>query len=156
MGSCIRCPMETRFKTISQIEFIRNNNENNIFTNVKEIDKIDNASNNCKSLKNLYIYRKIISNNKSHINPNNGQILLNNDKEIDIFFLFNEKKDLYLTVNSSQIFKEVEKLLREKYNWINSFTDISFYYNNLIIKDKTKTMNELGINNDDTILIKAK
>ena len=47
--------------------------------------------------------------------------------------------------------------LIEKYNWINYFTDISFYYsNNLVINNKIKTISELEINNDDTILIKAK
>ena len=58
-------------------------------------------------------------------------------------------------MNTSQIFEEVQKLLCEKYNWINYFDDISYYYHNNYISNK-KTISELGINNDDTIIIKAK
>ena len=152
------CPMETRIIMMnSQIDCSRENNGNNIAINTCENDKIENVSIKDKNLKEKsYEYYINIINNKKFINPNNGQNLCNSVKEIDICFLFNDKKELYLTVNSSQIFEEVEKMLREKYNWINSFTGISYYYNNLLINDKTKTMNEFGIKNDDTILIEAK
>ena len=130
----------------------------------------NNIINDCKDKRNrIYFERKgqinsLLNehNNISYTNNNdknneNEKIKDNNSKEINIYFLFNDKKELYLTANSSQIFEEVEKELREKYNWINYFTDISFYYsNNLVINNKIKTISELEINNDDTILIKAK
>ena len=99
-----------------------------------------------------------ISNNKNIENSQIDQNITkydNENKEINIYFLFNNKKELYLSVNTSQIFEEVQKLISEKYNWINYFDDISYYYHNNCINNK-KTISELGINNDDTIIIKAK
>ena len=139
----------------------KNNNDKNK-NNINECVINSNSNrNNCrrKGILNLLVndYNNIsYSNNNKNINNENDQIKDNNDKEINIYFLFNDKKELYLTANSSQIFEDVEKELREKYNWINYFTNISFYYsNNLIINEKTKTISELGINNDETIIIKA-
>ena len=157
MGSCISCPIKkNNIIKISYFSIDRMNNEN-IKTNDCENEKDEIYYK--KQL--LDIYKSKVNNNffnkKSYINDKTGQIISNCVKEINILFLFNDKKELYLTVNSNQSFEEVEKLLREKYNWINFFTDISYHYsNNSIIKEKTKTISELGINNGDTLLIKAK
>ncbi len=153
------CPGQNILGKSILLEIEKNNNKER-----------NNIINDCKDKRNrIYFERKgqinsLLNehNNISYTNNNdknneNEKIKDNNSKEINIYFLFNEKKELYLTANSSQIFEEVEKELREKYNWINYFTDISFYYsNNLVINNKIKTISELEINNDDTILIKAK
>ena len=134
-----------------------NNEQNNIINDYKDKRNRIYFERKGQIYSLLNDHSNISYTNNNDKNNENEKIKDNNSKEINIYFLFNNKKELYLTANSSQIFEEVEKELREKYNWINYFTDISFYYsNNLVINNKIKTISELEINNDDTILIKAK
>ena len=153
--------------TISlKIDKKNSNAKNNFF----QSDKRDFLFNEQKNKKdkilfeeeelNSYIFKddNNISNNKNIANNQIDQNIVkydNENKEINIYFLFNNKKELYLSANTSQIFEEVQKLISEKYNWINYFDDISYYYHNIYINNK-KTISELGINNDDTIIIQAK
>ena len=122
--------------------------------NFYQSDKRDFLFNEHKNNKDKILFEEKDLNSYSFKDDNN--ISNNNEnKEINIYFLFNSKKELYLSANTSQIFEEVQKLLCEKYNWINYFDDISYYYHNNFINNK-KTISELGINNDDTIIIQAK
>ena len=95
------------------------------------------------------------SDNKSIENNKTEQIKESNMGEINISFLFNGKKELYLTVNISQTFEQVQRLLTEKYDWISNFSNVSYYHNDKLINDYQKTISELGINNIDTIKIEA-
>ena len=95
------------------------------------------------------------SDNKNNENNITERIKVSNTGGINISFIFNGKKELYLTVSISHTFEQVQKLLTEKYNWITNFSNVSYYYNDKLINDYTKTINELGINNNVTIKIEA-
>ena len=95
------------------------------------------------------------SGNKNSENNITEQIKVSNMGDINIIFMFNGQKELYLTVNISLTFEQAQKQLMEKYNWITNFSNVSYYYNNKLINDFKKTINELGINNNDTIKIES-
>ena len=77
-----------------------------------------------------------------------------NNEEINIPFIFNDTKELNLSVISSLKFNEVIEQLKNKYNWIKNYDDISFFLNDQKISDNI-LIKDLDIKNDDIIKIKA-
>ncbi len=135
---------------------IINNYNNNIYNFINQSSNSDIGR---KELLRKFSYNvnDFSYNNNESDNRNNitEQIKESNRGEINISFIFNEKKELYLTVKISHTFEQVQKILTEKYNWINNFTNLSYYYNDKLIDDYKKTISELGINNNVTIKIEA-
>ena len=146
------------------------------FSFPKDKDSINNYNNNIYNYLNKnsdsdsIIKEKLrkYSNNLNDFSDNNNEsghknfenniterIKENNIGEINLSFIFNDQKELYLTVNSTYTFEEAQFLLTEKYNWITNYSNVSYYYNNKVINDYKKTISELGINNNDVIKIEA-
>ena len=122
---------------------------NNIY-NEGEKDIINNNYYEKKENNNHFNSSFEKSNNNSYINKQNTF----NTGEINITFIINDLKELYILVKSSNTFKEVIEQLKEKYNWIQNYNNVSYYYNNEKI-DELKTIEELGIKNNDIIKIIA-
>ena len=76
------------------------------------------------------------------------------NEEINIPFIFNDTKELNLSVIPSLKFNDVIEQLKDKYNWIKNYDDISFYLNDKKINDNI-VIKDLGIKDDDIIKIKA-
>ena len=76
------------------------------------------------------------------------------NEEINIPFIFNDTKELNLSVIPSLKFNDVIEQLKDKYNWIKNYDDICFYLNDKKINDNI-VIKDLGIKDDDIIKIKA-
>ena len=161
-----------------------NNMNNNFNQNIKEFLNIsDDLENNLKKENNNNLYNdsnnkfseednnNIMNNNNNNnkhdsnnsfnnsleINNNDGynqSTYSNSNKEITICFIFNDSKELYISVKLSNNFIDIDSQLKEKYNWINTYNEINYYYNEDKI-DESKTIKELGIKNNEIIKIVA-
>ena len=88
-----------------------NNEQNNIINDYKDKRNRIYFERKGQIYSLLNDHSNISYTNNNDKNNENEKIKDNNSKEINIYFLFNNKKELYLTANSSQIFEEVEKEL---------------------------------------------
>jgi hypothetical protein len=128
------------------------NDSNNKFSE-EDNNKIMNSNNNNNKKNDT----NNSFNNSLEINYNYGynqSTYSNSNKEITICFIFNDSKELYISVKLSNNFIDIDSQLKEKYNWINTYNEISYYYNEDKI-DESKTIKELGIKNNDIIKIVA-
>ena len=117
-------------------------------------DKLPNQSNKEEIFNN--------NNNKNNESSNNSNFNENLDilnsstktknEQIYICFIINETKELYLQVKISSTFNDVIKDLKEKYDWLQYYKEMIFNFKNQKI-DKNKTINDLGIKENDIITI---
>ena len=114
---------------------------------------------------NLIIFYFIINTNEikdnSNISSYESNFIDNNDKNNSssklkdndyITFLFNGTKEIYLPVMPNYIFKEVIEKLKDKFNWIQNYDELKFYFNDKKNEENT-TIEELGITKNDKIII---
>ena len=88
---------------------------------------------------------------KKNVNENN--INFNNDnKDIVLYFIFKNGKELYLDVKESFYFKNVIKELFNKYLWLEYMDIIGYKYNGEIIS-RDKTVKENGLKDNSYIEI---
>ena len=78
----------------------------------------------------------------------------NDKKQIVLYFRFEENgKEVYIDTEDNQTFSKIVKMLKKKYQWDDSiFDENKLSYNNKKINPK-KTPNELGIKNEEKIMI---
>ena len=170
--SCIKCPFddkrdsliiisynnkkELKYNTLGMLEEeIKNEKSNNKNYNdlfCIENNKLDNQ--NINEDKNKYINKKSLSSNQSDFNDN-YEIINSSTKsknkdieELNITFLLNGIKELYLSVNSSLTIKQVLEKLKDKYKFIHNYKEINFYFNEKIIEENV-TIKELEIKDYD-------
>jgi hypothetical protein len=95
-------------------------------------------------------YEKIDIYNKKLINiENNGKI----SKEISLFFVFNNGKELYLDIEESCTFEQVIEKLNEKYLWLKNIEIKDYKINSTsILKNKTVKENKLVDNSTINII----
>ena len=118
----------------------KNTNENkkeniieNKKENINENFKVNNKENNKK-------------NNKENINENDKQ----SDKEINLFFLFKNGKELYLDVKESCSFKQVINQLNEKYLWLKNIEIKEYQFEKRKISEG-KSVKENKLKDNSTI-----
>ena len=114
-------------KNISKINQNNDDKNNGVHfeNNKKDISNINNSFNN------LYEYKKNEDNDK-------------NNKDISLYFVFNNGKELYLDVKESYKFEQVIEELNEKYLWLKNIKIKDYKINSIsIIKNKTVKENKL-------------
>ena len=118
--------------------------------------KVDNFSINISNNENHNKKDILPTNSVENLNENN-----NDDNSVSNFekkdndcitFLFNNTKELHLSVLPNNTFNEVIEQLKVKYLWIQNYDELTFLINGANI-EKNKTVEELGIKNDDVIII---
>ena len=175
MGSCIKCPLNDKSHSLISVLNKKNDKEQNLgkleeeIKNEKSNDQNYNdlfcrhklSNKNVNGYNNKYISEKSFLSEQSDFNDNYEIIspgTKSKDKDIEelnIIFLFNNTKELYLTVNSSLTIKQVAEKLKDKYNLIQNCKEIYFFFNEKIIEENV-TIKELGIKDyDDKIKIQA-
>ena len=176
MGICYKQYSEEkeyyiRSNSLKNINNINNNINNNIkdFLNMsddelgnkldKENKNINEDSNNNFSEENNNILMNNNNNenkedNNSFEKNNNQSAYSNFNKEITLCFIINDSKELYISSQLSNNLINIDSQLKKKYNWINTYNEINYYYNGEKI-DELKTLEELGIKNNDIIKIVA-
>ena len=119
------------------INFDDNNNNNNIYEiskkSGKEKEKEKEKEENCNVVK---IIKKDIE----------------NEKEINLYFLFKNEKELYLDVKESFIFEKVIEQLNEKYLWLKNIEIKEYQFNKRKIDNK-KSVKENKLKDNSTIYI---
>ena len=114
---------------LNQNTFDKNSEKSNIKSNGSKISNKINNNNN-------------ITNNKNE-----------NEKEITLFFIFNNGKELYLDVKRSLPFSEVIKKLKEKYLWLKDNINIKeFQFKGKKISKK-QIVKDIGLDNESEINI---
>ena len=95
----------------------------------------------------------------SKINNNlNNNIIINknengNEEEINLIFIFNNRKELYLDVKKSLSFSEVIKKLEEKYLWLKDNIRIKEYNFNGKKIGKNQIVKDIGLEDESEINI---
>ena len=169
MGICCnKCPFEDSRNSLILITNEKNKKELKLNTiekledeNYKDLFCRHKLSNkNVNDYTNKYVSQKSLSSNQSDFNDNydiihpSKKAVNKNVDELNIIFLFNDTKELYLTVNSSLTIKQIVEKLKEKYNLNENYKEINFYLNDKIIEENA-TIKELGIKDYDKIKIQA-
>ena len=164
MGDC--CSKNN--KSENEIKFIHKNCcRNEKIDNDKNNDMQKNDSNNQPIKEEIeeIFNNNIENNNKNYESSNKNNVNDNMDildissqsqkEEIYVSFIINEAKELYLIVKLSSTFNDVIKNLQEKYQWLQYYEEkMIFIYKNQKI-DRNKTINDLGIKDNDIITITA-
>ena len=164
MGDC--CSKNN--KSENEIKFINKNCcRNEKIDNDKNNDMQKNDSNNQPIKEEIeeIFNNNIENNNKNYESSNKNNVNDNMDildissqsqkEEIYVSFIINEAKELYLIVKLSSTFNDVIKNLQEKYQWLQYYEEkMIFIYKNQKI-DRNKTINDLGIKDNDIITITA-
>jgi len=87
------------------------------------------------------------------LNIDNGGFKKENDSEINLLFLFNNGKELYLDVKESCKFDQVIKQLNEKYLWLKNISIQEYQFkNNKISENITVKENKLEDNSTINII----
>ena len=158
--------------SIISINNNRSNKENKENSNLKSKDKYKNdknskdktisfvANNNHNIKKEESKHKKSITNSKvdkdGSKNENNikkfegkGQ---ESGKEINLYFLFKNGKELYLDVKESFIFKQVIEQLNDKYLWLKDIGIKEYRINNKKISEN-KSVKDNKLKDNDTVVI---
>lgn len=109
---------------------------------------------------NKYDTKSFDSNTKTEDTKINKNNIINNEdeKEITLYFIFQNGKELYLDVKNSMTFSEVIDKLKEKYLWLEDNIKIKEYkFKGKIIyenkKVKTKNVKNIGLKDESHIYI---
>ena len=124
--------------------------DNKNFKENNELEKLPESKNvlNLSLTQNEY-EKNDICNKKVFNNDNNGKI----SKEISLFFVFNNGKELYLDIEESCIFEQVIEKLNEKYLWLKNIEIKDYKINSTsILKNKTVKENKLVDNSTINII----
>lgn len=77
---------------------------------------------------------------------------IENEKEISLYFLFKNRKELYLDAKESFSFEQVINQLNEKYLWLKNIEIKEYQFENRKISDK-KSLKQNGLKDNSTIYI---
>ena len=146
---------------INQINDGKNNSINNLYNeesnsksikgnDINELEKLSESKNvlNLGLTQNGY-EKNDICNKKLNNIENNGKI----SKEISLFFVFNNGKELYLDIEESCTFEQVIEKLNEKYLWLKNIEIKDYKINSTsILKNKTVKENKLVDNSTINII----
>ena len=134
-----------------------NDEHNNIYNKITNITTNNIIKKN--NLKDIEKKNKVFPENdnkeiKYNINSKDiiSEVIKNNEKEINLVFILNEKKKLFLEIKKYIIFKDAITALKRKYLWLENIKNIYFKFEgNKILNDKT--VKELGLKDNSIIEI---
>ena len=152
------------------------NNTNNVGMNNMEMNNMNNAGMNNMGMNNtnnagMNNMNNVAMNNMNNmgmnINNKNAQMMNNNgnmnnkttnvNKTIFLTFTFEAyNKQIFIDVDENEIFQNLIKELEDKYNWLKSIKNRSYFYQSQQIKNLNLSIKELNIPDNSNIIIKIK
>ena len=143
--------------------FLNENNSNNLNNNEKTIIIINKKEVNKSNTNNVPINKEVTkkesikitkfeSKGKESDKGKKSDKGKESEKEINLYFLFNNGKELYLDVKETCSFKEVIKQLNEKYLWLKNISIKEYQFKKKIISKYT-TVKDNKLEDNSTINI---
>ena len=148
-----------RYKKGNQLDYRLNKEINNLKKTDNEKDKNINFDDNNNN--NIDEISKKSGKEKEKEKERNFNVVkfikfikkdIENEKEINLYFLFKNGKELYLDVKESFIFEKVIKQLNEKYLWLKNIEIKEYLFEKRKIDDK-KSVKENKLKDNSTIYI---